>query len=347
MQNKLKSLKATALKQIQDANSQDSLRELEIRFLGQKGELTGLLRSLSTLSPEERKLMGQVANAIKMELMEVIKDKKEQLLRDYYHKLAQVEWQDMTMPAATVAKGSIHPISQFISKVEDVFLRMGFDIADGPEIETEYYNFSALNVPADHPAREMQDTFWMETEAPYVLRTQTSNMQIRYMENHKPPIRVIAPGKTYRKDSDATHSPMFHQFEGLMIDKNITVSHLRAVLLTALRQLLHPHIRLRLRTAYFPFVEPGIEGDVSCINCQGMGKKDDGSNCGLCKGTGWMEMFGAGMVHPTVLKNGGLDPKKYTGFAFGFGIERLTMVKHKIDNIRLLYDNDIRFLEQF
>lgn len=234
MQNTLKSLKASALKQIQDANSQDSLRELEIRFLGQKGELTGLLRSLSALSSEERKMMGQVANTVKIELMEAIKLKKEHILQEYYQKLAKEEWQDMTMPADSLAKGTIHPISQFISNVEDVFLRMGFDIADGPEIETEYYNFSALNVPADHPAREMQDTFWMETEAPYVLRTQTSNMQIRYMENHKPPIRVIAPGKTYRKDSDATHSPMFHQFEGLMIDENISVSHLRAVLLTAL-----------------------------------------------------------------------------------------------------------------
>lgn len=347
MEKQINVLKEDALQQIQDCTTQDKLRDIEIHFLGQKGALTSILRQLSSLSPEERKRMGQLANSVKVLLNEKMQTKKASMEDQYYENIAQSEWKDVSLPGKRTKKGSIHPISQFITEVEDVFLRMGFDIADGPEIETEYFNFTALNMPDDHPAREMQDTFWMDMKDPYVLRTQTSNMQIRYMQAHKPPIAVIAPGKTYRKDSDATHSPMFHQFEGLMIDENISIANLRAVLLTALQKLLHPSIKLRLRISYFPFVEPGIEGDVSCVICLGNGKKDDGSKCSLCKGTGWLEMFGAGMVHPVVLKNGGIDPQKYSGFAFGFGIERLTMIKHKIDNIRLFYDNDIRFLEQF
>lgn len=347
MQKHLDQLKNWALTQIDSISSIDDLRELEVSIFGRKGKLTAVLRNLGNVPSEERKEMGQKANMVKQSILSAIESHKNKLQKSYYAELGKNERIDVSLPGQKPKTGHTHPISQFIAEVEDVFGRMGFVIADGPEIETEYFNFDALNMPETHSARDMQDTFWMDMKDRYVLRTQTSNMQIRYMQNHKPPIRLIAPGKTYRKDSDATHSPMFHQFEGLMVDKNISIGHLRAVLLEALQKLLHPLIKLRLRISYFPFVEPGLEADVSCVMCMGVGKNDEGKKCHICKGTGWLEMCGAGMVHPEVLKNGGIDPNEYTGFAFGFGIERLTMIKHKIDNIRLFYDNDIRFLEQF
>lgn len=333
MQQDLDTLKSEALAKIQSCKSEDELRELEVLYLGKKGKLTAILRGLSDLPKEEKIEMGKSSNIVKKEVIAAIENQKGVIEENYFNQVAHKEHLDVTLPGTRKKEGKIHPISQFIQQVEDTFGKMGFHVTDGPEIETEHYNFNALNIPEDHPAREMQDTFWMDMEDKYVLRTQTSSMQIRYMQEHQPPIRIIAPGKTYRKDSDSTHSPMFHQFEGLMVDKNISIANLRGILLSVLKELLHPDIRLRLRTAYFPFVEPGFEVDVSCDF--------------LGKGPGWLELAGCGMVHPKVLENGGIDPTKYTGFAFGFGIERLTMIKHEIDNIRLFYENDARFLKQF
>lgn len=224
--------------------------------------------------------------------------------------------------------------------VEDTFIALNFEVAEGPEIEDDYHNFTALNIPADHPARDMQDTLWAK-DIPYLLRTHTSPVQVRYMESHQPPIRIVCPGRVFRKDDvDATHSPMFHQFEGLMIDRDTNLSHLKGILTVALRRLIHPQLELRFRSSFFPFVEPGMEVDVTCVMCSGKG-------CNVCKQSGWIEMLGCGMVHPNVLKSVGLDPTIYQGFAFGAGIERLLMIKHKINDIRLFYENDPRFLEQF
>jgi phenylalanyl-tRNA synthetase alpha chain len=234
----------------------------------------------------------------------------------------------------------MHPMSQLIEQIEDVFGKMGFTVAEGPLIEDDYHNFTALNIPEDHPARDMQDTLWF-ADIPYLLRTHTSNCQIRHMENHSPPIRVVCPGRCFRKDDiDATHSPMFHQFEGIMVDERTSLANLKGVLTAAYRTLIHPGIELRFRSGYFPFVEPGLEADMTCFGCEGKG-------CKICKRSGWIEMGGCGMVHPNVLRNVGIDPEKYQGFAFGFGLERLLMIKYQIPDIRLFYENDPRFLEQF
>ncbi len=345
MKQKLLQFKEEFIKRLEDISTIDSLKDLTHEFLGRKeGKLTKILRGLAVLPPALKPEIGRLANDIKTFISKEIDQKTNDIEKESIKNIVYDEWIDNSLPGKKIEIGHIHPITQFIEQVYDVFGRMGFDIAEGPEIETEFYNFTALNIPKDHPAREMQDTFWLDNG--YVLRTQTSSVQIRYMENNRPPIRIIAPGKTFRKDSDATHSPMFHQFEGLMVDKNISISNLRAVLISALSELLHYDLDIRFRTSYFPFVEPGLEVDVTCVMCEGKGRIGN-ERCKICKGSRWLEMGGAGSVHPNVLKNVNINPEEYTGFAFGFGIERPLMIKHRIDDMRHFFENDLRFLQQF
>jgi phenylalanyl-tRNA synthetase alpha chain len=332
----LDQLKQSFLDNLQEIKTEEDLRNLEIKFLGRKSELNNQAKKISDLPKEERKDYGQKINLLKQFIFAEIKKKKTSLEDKILKEVLDKEWVDVTIPPKDLKTGSRHPISLMIDHIVDVFTRLGFSQAEGPELETEWYNFTALNVPEDHPAREMQDTFFVEGDKnndKYVLRTQTSCMQIRYMEEHKAPLRIFAPGKTFRKDSDATHSPMFHQVEGLMVDENISLANLKAVLLQVFKELLEEdNLDIRLRLSYFPFVEPGLEVDIAFLM---NGKKK------------WFELAGAGMVHPQVLKNGGIDPEVYNGFAFGIGIDRLVMIKHNIQNIRTLFENDPKFLKQF
>jgi phenylalanyl-tRNA synthetase alpha chain len=333
MQKKLDELRILVLGKISSARDEDELKMIEIEFLGRKGALTLLLREVPNLPLEERAQAGKSANELKKEIEVAVAERYFQIEESSMNTAIASEWIDITAPSKRVLIGKRHPIHSFIEQAEEVFGRLGFRVAEGNEIEDEWHNFTALNLPPDHPARDMQATFWLQGDLEgHVLRTQTSDVQIRFMENNTPPIRIIAPGKVYRKDSDATHSPMFHQIEGLMIDKNISLAHLRFVLLAALKELTSPDIDIRFRLSYFPFTEPSFEMDA------------------LFKRNGherWLEIGGAGMVHPNVLKNCGLDPSEWNGFAFGLGIERQIMIKHGIGDLRLFFENDLRFLEQF
>jgi len=339
MQHHLQELRASFLDQVSKAKTVAELEQLENAFLGRKGSITNLLKGIKDLSDEEKKVFGKMANELKKELEATLAQRSQEVEKSQFGNLAG-QFFDVSLPGKKPAVGRLHPLTKFIQEVEDTFLSMNFEIAEGPEIEDDYHNFTALNIPADHPARDMQDTLWAK-DIPFLLRTHTSPVQVRYMESHRPPIRIVCPGRVFRKDDvDATHSPMFHQFEGLMIDTKTNLSHLKGILTIALRRLIHPELELRFRSSYFPFVEPGLEVDVSCANCKGKG-------CPVCKHSGWIEMLGCGMVHPNVLKSVGLDPQVYQGFAFGAGIERLLMKKYAINDIRLFYENDPRFLEQF
>ncbi len=341
MKNELNQLLTNGLADIQSAADLDSLRDVEIRYLGRKGPLTEILKQLKDLTPDEKKEMGQLGNEVKQRLVLEIQNKKTQLENAKLDALAQTEWQDPTQTGLRPERGRIHPISAFLQEIREVFTALGFEIADGPELEDDFHNFTALNIPADHPARDGQDTFFLRNFPQNLLRTQTSAMQIRWCEEHQPPVRIVAPGKCFRKDElDATHSPIFHQFEGLIIDENISFAHLRGVVAEAFRQLLGKDTKFRFRTSYFPFVEPGMEVDATCTMCNGKG-------CRVCKNVGWIEMLGCGMVHPNVLKHMGYDSEKYTGLAFGAGIERMLMIRHQIPDIRYFYENDQRFLSQF
>jgi len=333
MLEEIQKIAALAQKAIEAARTEDDLRAVELEYLGRKGQLTMFLRTISDLSPEEKATIGKSGNETKKNIEALLAEKYFATKEAELGNLAETGWIDITLSKPKIRHGRRHPIHAAIEDIESVFGRMGFEIAEGPEIEDDWHNFSALNIPEDHPAREMQDTFWLaEPLKGYVLRTQTSNVQIRYMENNKPPIRIISPGKVFRKDSDATHSPMFHQYEGLMVDRNISLAHLKFVLTSALRELIAPDAEIRFRISFFPFVEPGLEVD-ALLNVNGKKR--------------WLEIAGAGMVHPKVLKNCGIDPKEWNGFAFGLGIERQVMIKHGISDLRLFYDNDLRFLEQF
>jgi len=325
-------------KKIATAKDLENLRNLEIFFLGRKGLLPLLLRKIPTLDKDQRAESGKIGNQARQNLQKQIEDKRNQLQKKENKK----DFFDITLPGKKFLTGRKHPISQMITEIENVFARLGFQLISGPEIEDDWHNFEALNFPPHHPAREMQDTFFIKNLPGYVLRTQTSNMQIRHMENNKPPFKIVSPGKTFRKDSDATHSPMFHQFECLLIDKDVSLANLKWVMQTALRQLLRKKIDLRFRLSFFPFTEPSLEVDATCVKC--WGKK---STCRMCKGTGWLEVGGAGMVHPNVLKNCKIDPQKWNGFAFGCGIERIIMLRYEVDDLRLFFNNDLRFLEQF
>lgn len=336
------------LKALSDAKTEAEVRELEIQFLGRKGEFNEIMKSLKDLSDEEKRTVGKLANMTKVELETVIQEKFAELEGAAMDKIAEEEWLDVTVPGKKPTRGHRHLISKFIDDLEVIFGRMGFSVAEGPDVETEHYNFNQLNIPADHPARDMQDTFWVKNLEKTVLRTQTSPVQIRHMEAHEPPIRIISMGKTFRKDSDATHSPMFHQCEGLMVGEGISIANLKAVMTEFLQQIFEDDsIKTRFRTSYFPFVEPGLEVDCTCPICGGSGKLADQTPCRLCKQCGWLEIGGAGMVHPKVLENVGYDPQKVTGFAFGMGLDRMVMIKHRVNHLRLLFENDLRFIRQF
>jgi len=331
-------LKRTFLDEVSSLKSLADAANLRVKYLGKKGIITAKIKSLSSLSPEERRVTGREINELKQFIEEEC-ERKESLLKSAELKgRLLAEAIDITLPGKAVSFGHEHPLSRTLREVVDIFTRMGFDVQEGPEVELDCYNFEALNIPKDHPARDMQDTFYISEDI--VLRTHTSPVQVRVMEKKKPPLRFIAPGKVYRCDADVTHSPMFHQVEGLMVDKDITFSHLKGVLIAFIHQMFGPDIPVRFRPSYFPFTEPSAEIDMGCILCKSAG-------CRVCKGTGWLEILGAGMVNPKVLENVGYDSGEYTGFAFGMGIERITLLKYSIDDIRLLFENDIRFLRQF
>ena len=338
MKEKIEAIRAAAKAAIEKTASENEIEELRVKYLGKKGELTAMLKQMGSLSPEERPAMGQLVNEAKQKLEALIAEKKAEMKQKATEAKLKAETIDITMPAKEVKTGGIHPLNHVVNDMIDIFQSMGFDVVDGPEVETDHYNFECLNVPADHPARDMQDTFYV---APgLLLRSQTSPNQVRVMEKEKAPIKILCPGKVYRSDSDASHSPIFHQIEGLVVDKNLSLCDLKGCLEFMARRLFDDDTRIRFRPSYFPFTEPSVEVDVTCSNCHGKG-------CPLCKYTGWIEILGAGMVHPNVLENCGVDSKKFNGFAFGVGIERIAIIKYGIPDIRLFYENDVRFLKQF
>ena len=333
---KIKIESTEELKKIQDLKE---LENFKVKYLGKKGSLTTILRGMKELSNEERPVIGSLVNQVRDLLENLIEEKEKELRRKELERRLETENIDVTEPSKRVKLGSIHPITQVINEVEDIFLGMGYEIADGPEVEKTIYNFDKLNTPADHPARDVQDTFYITDDI--VLRSQTSPVQARVMENKKPPIKVICPGAVYRSDSiDSTHSPVFHQIEGLVVDKNIAMTDLKGTLEIFAKKCLGENTKIRFRPHHFPFTEPSAEADVSCFVCGGKG-------CRVCKGEGWIELLGCGMVHPNVLRNCNIDPEIYSGFAFGFGVERIAMAKFGIDDMRLLFENDARFLKQF
>ena len=339
MKEQLKAISEKATNALKNVTAQSELEELRVAFLGKKGELTGILKQMGKLSAEERPAMGQLANTVRSDIEAKIAEKSAAIKKIEQAKKLEKETIDVTLPGKKSEKGGLHPLNTVLKDMINIFQSMGFDVVDGPEVETEYYNFEALNVPADHPARDMQDTFYVGDGL--ILRSQTSATQIRTMENRKPPIRMICPGRGYRADDvDATHSPVFHQIEGLVVDKGITMCDLKGVLEQFAREIYGKDTKVRFRPSFFPFTEPSVEVDVSCSECGGKG-------CRVCKGAGWIEILGAGMVHPNVLRSCGIDPDIYTGFAFGIGIDRITTTRYKISDIRLLFENDKRFLEQF
>jgi phenylalanyl-tRNA synthetase alpha chain len=339
MKEQVEQIKQNSIKEMEEVKTIKELTELKVKYLGKKGELTTVLRGMGKLSPEERPIIGSLVNSVRDLLDEKFTQKEKELKREELNQRLQTETIDITEPSQKIELGSIHPITQIIQEVQDIFLGMGYQIADGPEVEKTFYNFDQLNTPPDHPARDVQDTFYINDDI--VLRSQTSPVQARVMENQKPPIKIICPGAVYRSDSvDATHSPVFHQMEGLVVDKNITMTDLKGTLEMFAKKCLGEKTQIRFRPHHFPFTEPSAEADVSCFVCGGKG-------CRVCKGEGWIELLGCGMVHPNVLRNCGIDPEIYSGFAFGFGVERVAMAKFGIDDLRLLYENDVRFLKQF
>jgi phenylalanyl-tRNA synthetase alpha chain len=339
VQEKLLNLQEAALNEIKDTSSIEVVESLRVKYLGKKGEITSILKEMGKLSAEERPVIGQVANKVREAIEENISSKKEELKSIEKQKQLAEEVIDVTMPAKPALVGKKHPISQIIDEVSEIFMGMGFSIAQGPEVETVANNFDALNAPKDHPSRDMSDTFYINSEL--LLRTQTSPVQVRTMKNQEPPIKIVSPGRCFRFDSpDATHSPMFHQIEGLVVGKDITMAQLKGTLNMFVKKLFGEETKTKFRPHNFPFTEPSAEVDVTCFKCSGAG-------CPMCKGEGWIEILGAGMVHPNVLRNCGIDPEVYSGFAFGMGVDRITMLKYEIDDIRLLFENDMRFLNQF
>ncbi|HJA37099.1 MAG TPA: phenylalanine--tRNA ligase subunit alpha [Firmicutes bacterium] len=339
MKEQLSQILSAALAEVEHASSKAELEAARVKYLGKKGELTAILRGMGKLSAEERPVIGQLANEVRAKIEEAIEREQAELAqRLIAHKL-QTETIDVTLPGQKLPLAKRHPLNTVLYELYDIFTGMGFSIAEGPEVELDYYNFEALNIPKNHPARDTQDTFYINDNI--VLRTQTSPMQIRTMEKQKPPIRVIAPGRVYRSDAvDATHSPVFHQIEGLVVDKGITMGDLKGTLEVFAKRLYGEEARVRFRPHHFPFTEPSAEMDVTCFKCHGAG-------CPLCKGEGFIEILGCGMVHPKVLSVCGIDPEEYSGFAFGIGLERIVMQRYKIDDLRLFYEDDLRFLTQF
>ena len=340
MKEEIENLKKQALEELANSKSSKELNDLRVKYLGKKGELTGLLRGMGSLSPEERPKMGSLVNSAKQEIENEIQEKEKELAEKELQEKLEKEEIDITLPSQKIKRGSKHPLNRVIEEVEDLFVSMGYDVVSGPELETDEYCFERLNLPKGHPARDMQDSFYITPE--YLLRTQTSAVQARTMmaNEEKTPIRVIVPGKTFRREDDATHSHQFNQVEGLVIDKNISLADLKGTLEVFMKKMLGQNTELRFRPSYFPFTEPSYEVDVTCFKCGGKG-------CNLCKQTGWIELLGSGIVHPNVLRMNGYDPDQYSGFAFGVGLDRLAMFKYGITDIRLLYQNDVRFLKQF
>ncbi len=335
MEKRLREIEEEALAAVQNA-AKEELEELKIRFLGRKGELTTILKGLGSLPAEQRPVIGKLANMVKKRVEKAISERL-QALASGSGPMA-IQGFDPTLPGRAGFPGHLHPITKVMNQVCAIFERMGFSVAQGPEIELDFYNFEALNIPADHPARDMQDTFYIDSKV--LLRTHTSPIQIRTMEKISPPLRIIAPGKVYRCDSDVTHTPMFHQVEGLMVDQGIAFADLKGILTHFAQEIFDPKTKVRFRPSFFPFTEPSAEIDIQCVICRGEG-------CRVCSQTGWLEVLGAGLVHPAVFRHVGIDTEKYSGFAFGLGIERIAMLKYGINDIRLFYDNDMRFLSQF
>ena len=339
MKAQLQAIRDVAIEAIKNANDQNEIEALWVKYLGKKGELTAILKQMGSLSPEERPIMGQLVNEAKQEVENLITEKQTELKAIAQQEKLNEETIDITLPAKVKSTGKLHPLNTVLDDMINIFTSMGFDVVDGPEVETDHYNFECLNVPADHPAPDMQDTFYLADNL--LLRTQTSAAQIRTMENRKPPIRVICPGRVFRADEvDATHSPVFHQIEGLVVDKGVTMCDLKGVLEEFAREIYGKDTAVKFRPSFFPFTEPSVEVDVTCSECGGKG-------CRVCKGSGWIEILGAGMVPPNVLRSCGIDPEEYSGFAYGIGLDRLTTTRYKISDIRLLFENDKRFLDQF
>ncbi len=340
MKQKLKDLERDAIKKITETANVDQLKEVKVRILGKKGELTSLLRSLGTVPPEERPLIGKEANDLRIILEKAITEREQVLDELQKENRWNKERIDVSLPGSPPMVGQKHPLTLVTEEIKEIFVGLGYRVVHGPEVETDYYNYEALNFPPDHPARDMQDSFYVAPKI--VLRTHTSPVQVRVMEKQAPelPVRIIAPGKVFRRDDDATHSPMFHQVEGLAVDKDISFADLKGTLLLFAREMFGADQKIRLRPSYFPFTEPSAEVDISCIMCSGKG-------CRVCSYTGWLEILGSGMVHPRVLEVSGYNPREVTGFAFGMGIDRIAMLKYGIGDLRALFSNDLRFLKQF
>lgn len=339
MKETLQAIEAKALEQIKQGDTLEKLNEVKVAYLGKKGELTAVLKGMKDVSPEERPKVGQMVNDTRAVIEEALDKAIKALEAELMEAKLKEEVIDVTLPAKKPEIGHRHPNTIALEEVERIFVGMGYEVVEGPEIEKDYYNFEALNIPADHPAKDEQDTFYINSDI--LLRTQTSSVQVHVMEEHKPPIRIIAPGRVFRADEvDATHSPSFHQIEGLVIDKNVTFADLKGTLAEFAKELFGEETKVKFRPHHFPFTEPSAEMDVTCFKC-------GGSGCRFCKGSGWIEILGCGMVHPRVLTMCNIDPNEYTGFAFGVGLERIALLKYEIDDMRLLYENDIRFLKQF
>lgn len=337
MEKDLNELKVQAEEKVHVAGDEKALQDAKVFFLGKKGKLTAILRSMKDLSAAERPVIGALANTVRTDVEAVIAAKAAELKAKRLEERIQSETVDITLPARHQKEGHIHPLDKALREIMKSFMRMGYSVEEGPEIEQDYYNFECLNLPKDHPARDMQDTFYLSPE--FLLRTQTSAGQIHVMEAKKPPIKVVSPGKVFRSDDDATHSPMFTQMEGLVVDKGITLCDLKGMLDQLVKKMFGKNVTTRLRPSYFPFTEPSVEVDVSCFQCHGKG-------CSLCKGTGWIEVLGAGVVNKKVLEGCGIDTNEYSGFAFGIGLERIAMLKYGINNIKLLFESDLRVLDQ-
>ena len=341
MKELMQKLRESSVKEILDCDSAERLEAMRVRYLGKKGELTAILRQMGSLSAEERPAMGQLANQLRSEIEEAIDKRREELSSAMMELKLESEAVDVTLPGKDIRMGHKHPMYNVLDQLKDIFIGMGFEILDGPEVELAEYNFTKLNIDEGHPSRDWTDTFYFTEDGKILLRTQTSPMQIHAMETRQPPIRIIAPGRVYRKDEvDATHSPMFHQIEGMVIDKGITMADLKATLNLVVEKIYGKGTVTRFRPHHFPFTEPSCELDIQCHKCGGKG-------CPTCKGEGWIEVLGAGMVHPKVLEGCGIDPDVYSGWAFGMGLERLALGEYKITDMRLIFENDIRFLEQF
>ena len=339
IKEQLDKIRESALKQIEETEGLDMLNDIRVNILGKKGELTSILKSMKDVAPEDRPKVGQMVNDVRQEIENILDDTKKKMEAAAREAKLASETIDVTLPAKKNNVGHRHPNTITLEDVENVFIGMGYEVAEGPEVEKDYYNFEALNIPADHPAKDEQDTFYITGDL--LLRTQTSSTQVHEMEKGKLPIKMIAPGRVFRADEvDATHSPSFHQIEGLVIDKDITFADLKGTLAEFAKEIFGEDVKVKFRPHHFPFTEPSAEMDVSCFKCGGKG-------CRFCKGEGWIEILGCGMVHPHVLEMSGIDPEEYTGFAFGLGLERIAVLKYEIDDMRLLYENDIRFLEQF